>query len=105
MFSLVRCVTDQVGQARSSLDDHRDDQFKLEWQHQPGLCRSVSVSPQYGKGKLAVSSRTRWRTLARVSRFLKSSSVSEIISAIAAIWGSFMPRVVTAGVPSRMPLA
>ena len=60
---------------------------------------------QYGKGNLAVNSRTRSRTLRAASRFLMSSNTSLIMSAIAAISASFIPRVVTAGVPMRMPLA
>jgi len=47
------------------------------------------------------NSRTRARTLCAASTFLMSSNTSEIMSAIAAISASFMPRVVTAGVPSR----
>ena len=63
------------------------------------------VQPQYGNGNWAVNSRTRWRTFWAVSTFLMSSRTSEIMSAIAAISGSFMPLAVTAGLPKRTPLA
>src|SRR6059036_3455692 len=61
------------------------------------------IKIQYGKENLAVNSRTRWRTFRAASTFLMSSNTSLIISAMAAISGSFMPRVVAAGAPRRMP--
>ena len=60
---------------------------------------------QYGSGNFVVKARTRSRTLCAASTFLMSMSTSEIMSAMAAISASFMPRVVQAGVPRRMPLA
>src|SRR5882724_11042646 len=67
--------------------------------------RKIVCNLQYGKGNLAVNSRARCRTSATVSRFLMSMRTSLIMSAMAAISGSRIPRVVTAGVPRRMPLA
>src|SRR2546425_10661768 len=63
------------------------------------------IKNQYGKENLAVNSQTRCRTFRAASTFLMSSNTSLIISAMAAISCSFMPRVVTAGAPRRMPLA
>src|SRR5438132_11927179 len=63
------------------------------------------IKNQYGKENLAVNSRTRWRTFRAAATFLMSSNTSLIMSAMDAISGSFMPRVVTAGAPRRIPLA
>src|SRR5581483_5187502 len=86
------------------LDEPDFDQFKSEG-HPPGVHSKLSCCNQYGKGNLAVNSRTRCRTSATVSRFLMSIKTSLIMSAMAAISCSFIPRVVTAGVPRRIPLA
>ena len=52
-----------------------------------------------------VSCRTRCLTAACLSTFFMSSNTSLIMSAMSAISGSPMPRVVTAGEPIRIPLA
>ena len=52
-----------------------------------------------------VSARTRSRTFCAVAGLAMSSNTSLIMSAMAAISGSFIPRVVTAGVPRRTPEA
>ena len=75
------------------------------WRSFKKTARGHLVKNQYGKGNLAVNSRTRWRTFCVPSTFLMSSRTSLTMSAMAAISGSFMPRVVTAGVPNRTPLA
>ena len=50
-----------------------------------------------------VNSRTRWRTFLAASTLFISDRTSAIMSAIASISGSRIPRVVTAGVPFNVP--
>jgi hypothetical protein len=51
------------------LDGQSFEWFKMEWPPTGSALQTCFVY-QYGKGKLAVSSRTRWRTSASVSRVL-----------------------------------
>src|SRR5438132_1511892 len=56
-----------------------------------------------GSGNLRVSSRTLSRTRFSADSSVRFCSASAIRSEISSISSSFMPRVVTAGVPTRMP--
>ena len=58
----------------------------------------------HGSGKSRLKWKTRSRSAARLARLVESANASWMKSATCSTWISFMPRVVTAGVPMRMPL-